>query len=61
MSADRLHRRDLLRAAGAMGGLAVSGCGLVSEPHVRSVLDVATSLTYRVQRFLTGADRLARE
>jgi DMSO/TMAO reductase YedYZ molybdopterin-dependent catalytic subunit len=44
-----------------MGGLAVSGCGLVSEPHVRSVLDVATSLTYRVQRFLTGADRLARE
>jgi DMSO/TMAO reductase YedYZ molybdopterin-dependent catalytic subunit len=62
MSTDRFHRRDLLRAAAAMSGLAVSGCAqVVSEPHVRSVLDVATSLTYRVQRFLIGADRLARE
>ena len=62
MSADRFHRRDLLKGAAAIGSLAVSGCAqVVSEPHVRSVLDFATSLTYRVQRFLIGADRLARE
>ena len=62
MSSDRLHRRGLLKAAGAIGGLALSGCDRVaSEPRVRSVLDAATSLTYRVQRLLIGADRLARE
>ena len=62
MSGDRLHRRALLKAVAAIGGLAVSGCERVaSEPRVRSVLDVATSLTYRVQRLLIGADRLARE
>ena len=62
MSSDRLHRRGLLKAAAAIGGLALSGCDRVaSEPRVRSVLDAATSLTYRVQRLLIGADRLARE
>jgi len=62
MSRDRLRRRDLLRALGAIGGLALSGCDrLASEPRVRSVLDLATSLTYRMQRLLIGADRLARE
>jgi len=62
MLSDRLHRRDLLKALAAIGGLAVSGCDRVtSEPRVRSVLDAATSLTYRVQRLLIGADRLARE
>ena len=62
MPSDRLHRRDLLKAVAAIGGLALSGCdGVASEPRVRSVLDVATSLTYRVQRLLIGADRLARE
>ena len=62
MPGDRLHRRDLLNAVAAIGGLALSGCDRVaSEPRVRSVLDVATSLTYRVQRLLIGADRLARE
>jgi DMSO/TMAO reductase YedYZ molybdopterin-dependent catalytic subunit len=62
MSSDRLHRRGLLKAAIAIGGFALSGCDRVaSEPRVRSVLDAATSLTYRVQRLLIGADRLARE
>jgi DMSO/TMAO reductase YedYZ molybdopterin-dependent catalytic subunit len=62
MSSDRLHRRGLLKAVAAIGGLALSGCDRVaSEPRVRSILDVATSLTYRVQRLLIGADRLARE
>jgi len=62
MSRDRLRRRALLRALGAIGGLALSGCDrLASEPRVRSVLDLATSLTYRMQRLLIGADRLARE
>src|SRR5271166_5661102 len=62
MSRDRLRRRDVLRALAAIGGLALSGCDrLASEPRVRSVLDVATSLTYRMQRLLIGADRLARE
>jgi len=32
MSSDRLHRRNLLRALAAIGGLAVSGCDrLASE------------------------------
>ena len=62
MSDSRLRRRDLLKAVAAVAGFAVSGCSrVVSEPHIRSVLDVATSLTYRVQRLLIGADRLARE
>lgn len=60
MSGDRLHRRGLLKALAAVGGLAVSGCDRVaSEPRFRSVLDAANSLTYKVQRLLIGADRLA--
>ena len=62
MSVDRLHRRGVLHAFAALGGLAVSGCDRLSnEPRFRSVLDAANSLTYRVQRFLIGADRLAPE
>jgi DMSO/TMAO reductase YedYZ molybdopterin-dependent catalytic subunit len=62
MSSDRLHRRDLLKALAAIGGLATSGCDrLASEPRFRSVLDSANSLTYTVQRLVIGADRLARE
>jgi DMSO/TMAO reductase YedYZ molybdopterin-dependent catalytic subunit len=62
MSGDLLHRRDLLGALAAIGGLALSGCDrLASEPRFRSVLDAANSLTYKVQRLLIGADRLARE
>ena len=56
------HRRDLLRALAAIGGLALSGCDrLASEPRLRSVLDAANSLTYKVQRLLIGAHRLAPE
>jgi DMSO/TMAO reductase YedYZ molybdopterin-dependent catalytic subunit len=62
MSGDRLHRRGLLKALAAVGGLILSGCDRVAtEPRVRSVLDTANSLTYKVQRLLIGADRLARE
>ncbi|HEY1944814.1 MAG TPA: molybdopterin-binding protein [Roseiarcus sp.] len=62
MSSDRLHRRDLLKALAAIGGLAVSGCDrLASQPRFRSVLDSANILTYKVQRLLIGADRLAPE
>jgi DMSO/TMAO reductase YedYZ molybdopterin-dependent catalytic subunit len=62
MSSDHLHRRDLLRVLAAIGGLAVSGCDrLTSAPRFRSVLDAANSLTYKVQRLLIGAHRLAPE
>jgi DMSO/TMAO reductase YedYZ molybdopterin-dependent catalytic subunit len=62
MPGNRLHRRDLLKALAAIGGLALSGCDrLASEPRFRSVLDAANSLTYKVQRLLIGADRLAPE
>jgi DMSO/TMAO reductase YedYZ molybdopterin-dependent catalytic subunit len=62
MFGKRLHRRGVLKALAAVGGLVVSGCDCVaSEPRFRSVLDSANSLTYRVQRFLIGADRLAPE
>jgi DMSO/TMAO reductase YedYZ molybdopterin-dependent catalytic subunit len=62
MSSDRLHRRNLLKALAAIGGLAVAGCDrLGSGPPFRSVLDVANSLTYKMQRLLIGADRLAPE
>ena len=62
MPGNRLHRRDLLKALAAIGGLAVSGCDRLSnEPRSRSVLDAANSLTYKVQRLLIGADRLAPE
>src|ERR1700740_1661877 len=62
MSSDRLHRRDLLKALAAIGGLAVSGCDPpTSQPRLRSFLDSANVLTYKVQRLLIGADRLAPE
>ena len=62
MSGNRLHRRGVLKALAAAGGLVASGCDRVaSEPRFRSVLDFANSLTYRVQRLLIGAHRLAPE
>ena len=62
MPGNPLRRRDLLKAFGALGGLAVAGCDRLSiEQHSRSVLDAANSLTYRVQRLLVGADQLAPE
>jgi DMSO/TMAO reductase YedYZ molybdopterin-dependent catalytic subunit len=62
MTCDRLHRRGLFRALAAIGGLAVSGCDrLANGSRFRSLLDAANSITYRVQRFLIGAHRLAPE
>ena len=62
MSSDHPHRRHLLEALAAIGGLAVSGCDRpASEPRFRSVLDAANDLTYRVQRLLIGTNQLARE
>jgi DMSO/TMAO reductase YedYZ molybdopterin-dependent catalytic subunit len=62
MLGDHLHRRGLLRTLAGVSGLALSGCDrLSSEPRFRSVLDAANSLTYKVQRLLIGAHRLARE
>jgi DMSO/TMAO reductase YedYZ molybdopterin-dependent catalytic subunit len=65
MSIDRpplLDRRRLFAALASLGGLALSGCDRLSEaPHFRSFLGAANGLTYRVQRFLLGANRLARE
>jgi DMSO/TMAO reductase YedYZ molybdopterin-dependent catalytic subunit len=62
MPGNRMHRRGFLNALAAMGALVVSGRDSVaSEPCYRSVLDAANSLTYRVQRLLIGAHRLARE
>jgi DMSO/TMAO reductase YedYZ molybdopterin-dependent catalytic subunit len=62
MSGNHLHRRGLLKALATLGGLAVSGCDrLANQPRFRSMLDAANSLTYRAQRLLIGADRLALE
>jgi DMSO/TMAO reductase YedYZ molybdopterin-dependent catalytic subunit len=62
MSIERPHRRFLLAAMATIGGLALSGCDRLSiQPRFRSVLGKANGLTYRVQRFLLGANRLAPE
>jgi DMSO/TMAO reductase YedYZ molybdopterin-dependent catalytic subunit len=65
MSAERArhpHRRGLLAALASLGGLGLSGCDQLSTaPRFRSVLGGASSLTYRVQRFVLGANRLAPE
>jgi len=62
MSRELPRRRDLLRAFAAIGGLALSGCDRVAgAPRFRSVLNAASSLTYKVQRLLIGARRLAPE
>ena len=55
MFGDRLHRRGLMKAFAALGGLAATGCDRLSnEPRFRSMLDAANSLTYRAQRLLIG-------
>jgi DMSO/TMAO reductase YedYZ molybdopterin-dependent catalytic subunit len=62
MSSNHPHRRHLLGALAAVGGLVLSGCDrLTSELRLRSVLDAANSLTYRVQRLLIGPNLLAPE
>ena len=56
------HRRGFLSAALSFFALSLSACDrLSSEPRARSVLDAASSLSYRVQRLLLGAHRLAPE
>jgi DMSO/TMAO reductase YedYZ molybdopterin-dependent catalytic subunit len=65
MSTDRSPRPDrrrLLAAIASLGGLALSGCDRLSNaPHFRSFLGAANGLTYRAQRLLLGANRLAPE
>ncbi|MFI5011699.1 MAG: molybdopterin-binding protein [Hyphomicrobiales bacterium] len=62
MPVERPHRRGFLAALAALGGLALSGCDRLSnDQRLRSVLGKANGLTYRVQRFLLGAHRLAPE
>jgi len=62
MSVERPHRRFLLTAMAGLGGLMLAGCDRLSnEPRFRSILGKANGLTYRVQRFLLGANRLAPE
>ncbi|NUS66767.1 MAG: molybdopterin-dependent oxidoreductase [Ensifer adhaerens] len=67
MSAFVLSRRRFLKAAGAtVSSLPLAGCdaldGLMgSDSPVRSLLASANSLTYRAQRLLVPADRLAPE
>jgi hypothetical protein len=62
MSHEHPGRRDLLWALAAIGGLALSGCDRVSAgPRFRSVLDAASTLTYKAQRLFIGAHRLAPE
>ena len=57
-----LHRRSFVAAALSLGGFALSGCDRVSsDPGTRSILDAANELTYRAQRLLLGAHRLAPE
>lgn len=59
-------RRTLLAAATLAGsGTLLSGCdvfdGLSTDGGLRDVLETANSLTYRVQRLLSGRGALARE
>jgi DMSO/TMAO reductase YedYZ molybdopterin-dependent catalytic subunit len=62
MPIENPHRRGLLAGLAALGGLALSGCDRLSnEPRIRSILSSANRLTYRVQRFLLGANSAARE
>jgi DMSO/TMAO reductase YedYZ molybdopterin-dependent catalytic subunit len=66
MAEFKLSRRRFLTSA-ALGGssLILSGCdvfdGLERDGTVRNVLESANSLTYRVQRLITGRDALAQE
>lgn len=58
------RRRFLTGSAVAAAALPLTGClDAVGDPRgrVRSVLETANSLTYRVQRMLLGSDTLARE
>ncbi|MCO5163746.1 MAG: molybdopterin-dependent oxidoreductase [Mesorhizobium sp.] len=63
----QLSRRRFLTAASAAGSsLALSGCDAFDSltrngSTVRSVLEQANSLTYRVQRMLLSSDALAQE
>jgi DMSO/TMAO reductase YedYZ molybdopterin-dependent catalytic subunit len=62
MTAKRLDRRRfLVGATVGFGGLAAA-CDRIAESSTgSSVLNAAESLTYRAQRMLLGANRLARE
>jgi DMSO/TMAO reductase YedYZ molybdopterin-dependent catalytic subunit len=63
----RLSRRSFLTgSAVGLSGVALSGCDALDfvadrDSKVRNVLEGANSLTYRMQRLLMSADRLAPE
>ena len=59
MTTPRLTRRGMLAAAAA---LPLAACDRFSQtPAARNAFDVVNDLTYRVQRLLLGANRLAPE
>jgi DMSO/TMAO reductase YedYZ molybdopterin-dependent catalytic subunit len=56
------NRRNWLKAAAALGGLAASGCDrLVQDPGVRKALASAEGLNFKVHRALQDRTALARE
>ncbi len=66
MARFKLSRRSFLTSAAIGGsGLAMSGCDILDgydgDSGVRNFLESANTLTYRVQRLLSGRDSMAQE
>jgi DMSO/TMAO reductase YedYZ molybdopterin-dependent catalytic subunit len=65
MSRLLLSRRKFLAASAPVAGLLLSGCDVLDDLQtdggLRDVLAGANTLTYRVQRWLSGRDSLAQE
>src|SRR5262249_20785268 len=62
MANAKLTRRRFIRAGAAGLGAGLMGCDRAAQgPAGRSVLDLAERFTYRAQRLLLGANRLAPE
>src|SRR5262249_40837483 len=62
MANAKLTRRRFIRAGAAGLGAGLMGCDRAAQgPVGRSVLELAEQVTYRTQRMLLGANRLAPE